>query len=94
MKEEGWYTDPFARHEARWMSDGKPSKLVRDNGVESQDPPPDEAYTHDPQPVESAELGSPDDMRRADSAEAGGSFDPSKAAQAAWDAFPPAGPTP
>jgi hypothetical protein len=41
--EEGWFTDPFGRHEARWMSNGTPSKLVRDQGVESYDEPPDEA---------------------------------------------------
>ncbi len=42
MHEEGWYVDPFELHEARWMSDGKPTSLVRDGDVESQDPPPDE----------------------------------------------------
>ena len=30
---EGWCTDPFGLHEARWLSDGVPTKLVRDNGV-------------------------------------------------------------
>ncbi len=40
MHEEGWYADPYALHEARWMSDGEPTALVRDAGVESQDPPP------------------------------------------------------
>jgi hypothetical protein len=40
--EEGWYTDPYARHEARWFSDGAPTKLVRDGEVESYDAPPDE----------------------------------------------------
>lgn len=38
---EGWYRDPFAIHEDRWMSQGRPTKLVRDGGVESYDPPPD-----------------------------------------------------
>jgi hypothetical protein len=33
--EEGWYTDPFGRHEARWLSDGSPTKLVRDGDAES-----------------------------------------------------------
>lgn len=41
-QEEGWYTDPYGRHEARWMSAGSPTKLVRDSGVESYDHPPDE----------------------------------------------------
>ena len=38
---EGWYRDPFAIHEDRWMSQGRPTKLVRDGGVEAYDPPPD-----------------------------------------------------
>jgi len=40
---EGWYTDPFGRHEARWISSGRPTLLVRDGDVESHDDPPDEA---------------------------------------------------
>jgi hypothetical protein len=39
---EGWFTDPFGRHEARWLSDGTPTKLVRDGELESYDDPPDE----------------------------------------------------
>jgi hypothetical protein len=38
---EGWHRDPFAIHEDRWMSRGQPTKLVRDGGTESYDPPPD-----------------------------------------------------
>jgi hypothetical protein len=38
---EGWYQDPFGVHEHRWMSRGQPTKLVRDGGTESYDPPPD-----------------------------------------------------
>ena len=38
---EGWCTDPFGRHEARWISAGRPTSLVRDSGVESSDPVPD-----------------------------------------------------
>ena len=34
---EGWHTDPFGLHEARWMSDGTPTKLVLDQGKESYD---------------------------------------------------------
>ena len=39
LRVEGWCTDPFGRHEARWLSDGTPTKLVRDAQVESYDPP-------------------------------------------------------
>ena len=45
---EGWCTDPFGLHEARWLSDGVPTKLVRDNGVESYEEPPDEEWTVTP----------------------------------------------
>jgi hypothetical protein len=41
MREEGWYVDPFGHHEARWISDGSPTALVRDGQIESKDPPPD-----------------------------------------------------
>lgn len=46
---EGWYKDPFGRHEARWLSDGVPTKLVRDGEVESFDDPPEEEPS---QPIE------------------------------------------
>ncbi len=40
-EQEGWYTDPYGRHEARWMSGGVPTKLCRDGDTESYDAPPD-----------------------------------------------------
>jgi hypothetical protein len=67
--EEGWYTDPYGRHEARWMSAGSPTKLVRDGGVESYEEPPDE----EPSQVATVIVEEPppgtDDLRRADEAE-------------------------
>lgn len=36
---EGWCTDPYAQHEARWLSDGKPTTSVRDDGATSYDEP-------------------------------------------------------
>jgi hypothetical protein len=38
---EGWYLDPYGIHEQRWMSSGRPTKLVRDGEAESKDEPPD-----------------------------------------------------
>ncbi len=50
--EEGWFTDPYGRHEARWLSDGVPTRLVRDQGDESyDDPPPDAPPTQTPNRV-------------------------------------------
>jgi hypothetical protein len=48
---EGWCTDPFGLHEARWLSDGVPTKLVRDDGVESYEDPPGEEWTVTPSPI-------------------------------------------
>jgi len=85
--EEGWYTDPFGLHEARWMSDGQATNLVRDKEVESHDPPPDEPFKQVPQPIEAPESAGPDDLLRADSAQTGEGYDSSKAVRAALDAF-------
>jgi hypothetical protein len=40
MKAQGWYRDPYLMHDDRYFSDGQPTKLVRDAGAESYDPPP------------------------------------------------------
>ena len=66
---EGWYTDPYGRHDARWMSAGEPTKLVRDGRSESYDDPPDD----EPSQVATRIVKEPppgtDDLRRADEAE-------------------------
>ncbi len=38
---QGWYLDPYGVHEQRWISQGRPSNLVRDGRIEAKDPPPD-----------------------------------------------------
>jgi hypothetical protein len=35
MQPEGWYLDPYGIHRDRWYSDGQPTSLVRDDGIES-----------------------------------------------------------
>ena len=40
---QNWCPDPFGAHEARWFSNGVPTELVRDDGVEAMDPPPEPA---------------------------------------------------
>lgn len=72
---EGWHTDPFGRHEARWLSAGAPTKLVRDGDVDSFDEPPDEAPSHAAVPIEHPEAAWASDLQRADSAEAMGTGD-------------------
>lgn len=72
MKPEGWYTDPYARHEARWLSDGRATKLVRDGDVTSYDEPPGGPFLSEPEPIEfHPGWDSADDLRRADDAERG-----------------------
>jgi hypothetical protein len=69
--QEGWFTDPYGVHEARWLSDGRPTKLVRDGEVESYDEPPAGEPTVVPERLEedpSTAYGS--DLVRADDAEA------------------------
>lgn len=51
---EGWFTDPFGRHEARWLSGGKPTDLVRDGDVESYDEPPTESLSTVPELIDDA----------------------------------------
>jgi Zn-dependent protease with chaperone function len=51
-KLEGWYTDPFGRHESRWMSRGTPTQLVRDGIFELTDPVYDEPFSVSPQKVD------------------------------------------
>lgn len=67
MSAEGWYRDPFGVHEDRWFSVGTPTPLVRDAGVEAQDPPPEPEWTGDLVPVVEAEADDGSDLRRADS---------------------------
>jgi hypothetical protein len=82
MNEEGWYIDPFGRHEARWISAGTPTALIRDGGVESQDPPPDEPIPADLEPWAADPPSGGSDLKRADDAESQ-EFDPKKLTDAA-----------
>ena len=71
MKAQGWFRDPYRVHEDRYFSDGRPTKLVRDDGVECYDPPPpgppevELVEVSDTQPAEAS------DLRRADERAAG-----------------------
>jgi hypothetical protein len=67
--EEGWYKDPFGIHQGRWISAGKPTRLVLDNFVESNDDPPSDTFERPLEPLDQS--GEPDgnDLKRADSAQ-------------------------
>jgi len=83
----GWYTDPFALHEARWMSQGKPTPLVRDGKIEGHDPPPDEPFKVAPVRVSDDAKVSGSNFRRAGDAERGKTYDAREAARRASDSF-------
>jgi len=84
---EGWYRDPYHRHDQCWLSKGTPTALVRDAGVEAEDPPPAVPAV---EPLVRADPGRTppgdgDDLRRIGD---GGSdaYDPEAAADAVMDA--------
>lgn len=83
MAREGWYTDPFTGHEARWFSDGIPTSLVRDGGSTSTDPPPAAPLAQDPRLIEPVPSVADDDLRRADVPP----DDPDAVIDAAWTYF-------
>jgi hypothetical protein len=55
----GWFKDPYGRHEARWMSAGTPTSLVRNGDVEQTDPPPSGGATFVPTDRADSRVGSP-----------------------------------
>jgi len=61
---EGWYLDPFERHEQRWFSNGRPTSLVRDGVTTTSDDPP--AASWDGPLREPEEIPARDETRRAD----------------------------
>ena len=75
MPAEGWCIDPFGHHQARWFSDGSPTALVRDGGVEAHDPPPNIPVLGELQRLPEAGPSGGRDLRRADDAETE-AFDP------------------
>ena len=82
---EGWYVDPFNRHQHRWISKGKPSALVRDGGVESNDPPPAMRPTGPFVPATVNRSSNGEDLRRVGDA-GSEAYDPGAAHDAVLDA--------
>jgi hypothetical protein len=86
---EGWYRDPYALHEDRWMSQGQPTKLVRDDGIECYDPPPDLPLPDVLVPVTAGTSASSgdSDLRRSDDAGQEDPYSTKRAGQAVLDAL-------
>jgi len=80
VQAQGWYRDPYLVHEDRYFSAGQPTKLVRDAGAESYDPPPAGPPKTDLVKVSHTELGNGSDLSRADDRSAGTVYDPYLAA--------------
>ncbi len=82
MKPEGWYRDPYGLHGERWFSDGTPTRIVCDDGVESEDPPPDHPYTAQLEPIDE---GDQPVIHASDLPDRGRADEPG--VRGAWDAF-------
>src|ERR1019366_10103338 len=81
MEEEGWYVDPYGVHEARWISAGTPTALVRDSNVEARDPPPKTPYVGQLAELPETVPRVGNDLLRADDADdADKPFDPDREA--------------
>lgn len=89
MQAEGWYVDPYAIHDERWFSNGAPTKLVKDDGVESNDQPPDGPWTGPLEPIGMAVGPGADDFAHRDVDESGGQGGDGGdiGVAAAWEAF-------
>jgi len=88
MRAQGWYRDPYNVHEDRYFSDGQPTKLVRDGGAQSYDPPPPGPPEAELVEVPHGERSDGTDMRRADDSKSGTVYDPSATA---WSTIDSAG---
>jgi hypothetical protein len=67
VRAEGWCRDPYGIHGDRWYSDGQPTSLVRDDGIESRDPPPSGLPPAEPVPLDLSPSDASDMMRADDS---------------------------
>lgn len=93
MKAQGWYRDPYLVHEDRYFSDGRPTKLVRDCGTESYDPPPPGPPKVELAEVANSQQADDSDLRRADDASVGpATYDKKAAFWAALDSVAVYGP--
>ena len=62
---QGWCSDPWGLHEARYFSAGRPTKLVRDGRTEAYEDPPATPPSGQAVRLEEPERD-PDDLRRPD----------------------------
>lgn len=63
---QGWYQDPWGRHQDRYYSAGEATSLVRDDGVDGHDDPPAGGPDATLVPAETEEPSDGRDLLRAD----------------------------
>jgi hypothetical protein len=85
VRAQGWYRDPYLVHEDRYFSAGQPTKLVRDGGKESYDPPPAGPPKAELVEARHSEPTDGTDLRRADDQSAGATYDTKAAFWAVMD---------
>jgi hypothetical protein len=85
MRAQGWCRDPYGIHGERWYSDGEPTSLVRDGGVESRDAPPPGEPSAPPVPLNPTPTDASDMMRADQSTREDQSFDVKAGARAVLD---------
>jgi hypothetical protein len=85
--DEGWFTDPYGRHEARWLSQGQPTTLVRDGDSELYEEVPTGPPVVTPVRIGAGGAdGGAGDLARADDAGSEGPYDAARARDAAEEA--------
>jgi hypothetical protein len=82
---EGWYKDPYGLHDERWFSNGVPTRIVSDDGVESEDPPPERTYAGPLVPV--GESNRPALVEPTGGTDAGQSRSAERGVRGAWEVF-------
>jgi len=86
-KQTGWYTDPYGLHQYRWLSDGNPTRLIRDGQDEDYEEPPGRTPPLEPVPVHRGKPRADGvDLIRADDAQREAPFADEQAKRAASDA--------
>ena len=85
-KQTGWHTDPYGLHQDRWLSDGNPTRLIRDGRNEDYDEPPAMTPLFEPVPVHRGQpRAEGEDLIRADDAQREAPFADEQATRAASD---------
>jgi hypothetical protein len=84
---EGWYSDPYDGHEARWISHRTPTSLVRDKTIEGKDPVARRSFSINPVSLEGTSPKDANWCSLADVSDQEVGYDPKEAIWTAWDLY-------